>query len=405
MEAMQLDNEDSDIGPPPRVVLEDEEEVSPAQDAKEDGVPKNSETNLDINNRTRTHHDQCEHDKIQRCPNTSPSGFDLGSLTCISGTKISPGFSSFETFKPKVTQNRKQRCDSPVHKPLERKTSSDSKKSLPVSRLPKPKIYTTKTETKIKAPLIKRSAQFNLSSLTSIKKEGEDAKPKVPPPVPPRRSSLCTISTASLEEYADKLGTPEPHVQTKTERPPIHSSVQSSQAKSEKPKCASKLPVSKLNNSLGTEYPSKETDKIHKASKGENCKDKSSIKRGHTVEKTARPHILTNPPCNQPANKKTHMIKHASYESTEKNGHVVMTTTSNELENVYRKITKFNWNSNEFNSNPSPLSTSSCSSHGSSNMDHLRVCDSISPHSSEISSISTCSTDHEIRHTHNGITS
>ena len=403
MEAMQLDNEVSDIGPPPRVILEDEEEVSPAQDAKEDAVPKISETNLDINNRTRTHHDQCEHDNIQKYPKTSPSGLDLGSLTCISGTKISPGFSSFETFKPKVPQNRKQRCDSPVHKPLEHKTSSDTQKSLPASRLPKPKIYTTKTATQIKPPLIKRSAQFNLSSLTSIKKEDEDAKPKkVPPPVPPRRSSLCTISTASLEEYADKLGTGEP--QTKTEKPPRQSSTQS-QAKSEKQKCTSKLPVSRLNNSNSTEYPSKKIDKIHKASKGENCKDKSSIKRGHTVEKIARPHILTNPPFNQPTDKKTQMVKHASYESTEKNGHVIMTSASNELENVYRKITKFNWNSNEFNSNPSPLSTSSSSSHGSNNMDHLRVCNSMSPHSSEISSISTSSTDYEIRHIHNTITS
>ena len=400
---MQLENEEFDIGPPPRVILEDEEEVSPAQVAKEDSIPKNSETNLDINNATRTHN-QCEHDSIQNYPNTSPSGLDLGSLTCISGTKISPGFSSFETFKPKVAQNRKQRCDSPVHKPLERKTTSDTQKSLPASRLPKPKVYTTKTATQIKAPLIKRSAQFNLSSLTSIKKENDKVtKPKkVPPPVPPRRSSLCTISTASLEEYADKLGTAE--TQIKIEKPQRHSSTQS-QAKSEKPKCSSKLPVSRLNNSIGTEYPSKETDKNHKATKGENCRDKSSIRRGHMVEKTARPHILTNPSFNQPVSKKMQMAKHASYESTEKNGHVIMTSASNELENIYKKITKFNWNSNEFNSNPSPLSSSSSSSHGSNNTDHLKVRDSVSPHSSEISSISTCSTDYEIRHAHSVLTS
>ena len=392
---MQLDSEESDIGPPPRVILEDEEEVSPAQDAKEDVVPKNSETDLDIKNGARTHN-QCEHDSMQKYPNISPRGFDLGSLTCISGTKISPGFSSFETFKPKGAQNKKQRCDSPVHKPLERKTISDTQKSLPASRLPKPKIYTTKTTTQIKPPLIKRSAQFNLASLTSIKKEDEVVKPKkVPPPVPPRRSSLSTISTASLEEYADKLGTAEPPI--KTEKPPRHSSTQS-QVKNEKPKCSSKLPVSKLNNSIGTEYPSKET----KASKGENCRDKS-LRRGHIVGKTARPHMLTNP---QPVNKKAQMVKHASYESTEKNGHVVMTSGNNELENVYKKITKFNWNSNEFSSNPSPLSSSSsCSSHGSSNTDHLRVRDCISPHSSGISSTSTCSTDYEIRHAHNAITS
>ena len=384
---MQLDNDESDIGPPPRVVLEDEEEVKAAQNVKEDVVPEISETNLDINSGLRTSN-QYQHDSIQKQPNSnSPSRIDLGSLTCISGTKISPGFSSFETFKPKVAQYRKQRCDSPVHEPLEHK-NSDIQKSIPASRLPKPKIYTNKIVKQVKPPLIRRSGQLNLSSLTSVKKEDEVTKPKkVPPPVPPRRSSLITISKTSLEEYADKLGATEPE---KAEKPRDCNT--KSQTKNEKSKYSSKVPVSKLSRLTGI-HPSKEIDKIHnKGRKGENCKDKSSI-RG---QKSTRAHKIRNPPSHQPTNSKTQRAKHASYERADKNGHVVMTSANNELENIYKRITKFNWNSNEFSTNPSPLSSlSSCSSQGSNIIDcHLRASDCTSSNSSVISSASMiCSTD------------
>ena len=382
---MQLDNEESDIGPPPRVVLEDEEEVKAAQNVKEDVVPEISVTNLDINNGLHTC-DQYEHNSIQKYPNSnSPSRIDLGSLTCISGTKVSPGFSSFETFKPKVAQNRKQRCDSPVHKSLERK-NSDTQKSMPASRLPKPKIYTNKIVKQVKPPLVRRSVQLNLSSLTSVKKEDEVTKPKrVPPPVPPRRSSLITISKTSLEEYADKLGTTETE---KTEKPRQCNT--KSQTKNEKSKYSSKVPVSKLSSLTGI-HPSKEIDKIHKGKKGENCKDKSSI-RGHRIEKSTRAHKIRNPPSHQPANPKTQIPKHASHERAEKNGHTIMTCANNELENIYKRITKFNWNSNEFSTNPSPLSSLSCSSQGSNITDcHLRASDCTSSNSSVMSSASMIS--------------
>lgn len=345
----------------------------------------------------------------------------MGSLTCISGTKISPGFSSFETFKPKVAQNRKQRCDSPVHRPSEHKTTLDTQKFPPVSRLPKPKVYTTKLiAPQTKPPLIRRSAQFNLSSITSITKEDEVARPKkVPPPVPPRKSSLTstTISKTSLEEYADKLGSTESQTkiglkccstksQVKIDKPKCSSSTEP-QAKTERPKNTSRAPVSCSNISTGAEHSSKDTNKIHR-SRTENCSYKS-LTRSHTVEKSARPRIFSSAPLKKSvsSSNKTPMVKHASYESTEKNGHVLMTSTNAELENVYKKITKYNWNSTEFGShtttttNPTPLSSTPSSNN---NTDSVRTHDCVSPHSSIISTTSMCSTtDCEISQTHNTI--
>ena len=422
MESMDLE---SDIGPPPRVILEDEVEATAAQNAKEYVVPGNSESDLDSGVRT---HNLGEHSHVQKYPNSSPSGFDLRSLTCISGTTISPGFSSFETFKPKVAQNRKPRCDSPMHKaieaktvsntqkPVENKTVSDTQKSAPASRLPKPKIYTNKTPTQIKPPLIRRSAHLNLSSLTSIKKEevtteNRVSRPKkVPPPVPPRRSSLCTISKTSLEDYADKLGNVESQIKLKSFNT-------KSQAKTEKPKCCSteqhtqteipkySLKVSANKSHVPTRSSSKDVNKIQRSSKGENC-NKLSLRRGHTVEKSIRPHMLSSLPTNKPVNAEVQMTKHASFESTEKNGQVVMTSAGTELEKVYKKITKFNWNSTEFSNSPSPLSpsSSSTSSCGSNNIENARVPDFTSPYSSLISSSSTCSIEYDIRQAHGTIT-
>ena len=259
-ESTQLNSEESDIGPPPRVILEDEEDMTAAQNTNKHGASHDTKSNLDTSNRTLTHSQDDGENGIQKCPIVSPSGLDLGSLTCINGTKVSPGFSSFETFKPKAL-NRKQRCDSPIHKPLEDKTILNTHKSLPASRLPKPKVYTTKTK-QIKPPLIRRSAQYNLSSLTSIKKEATKPK-KVPPPVPPRHSSLSTISKTSLEEYADKLGKTEPQVKSEQQR----SSVKES--------------VDKLNNPVETEC-SKDTNKVQISSKNENNRNKSS-RRNHCI--------------------------------------------------------------------------------------------------------------------------
>lgn len=367
MESIQQHSEECDIGPPPRVVLEDGE-LAATENAKECIVSDNSESNLDIDNQTLVH-DQHKQSTTQKCLNASPNGLDLGNLTCISGTKISPGFSSFETFKPKA-QNRKQKCNSPIHKPLERKTILDIHKSLPTSRLPKPKVYTAKTASKIKPPLIKRSAQlnFSLSSLTSIKNEDEVTQPKkVPPPVPPRRSSLTTISKTSLEEYADKLGSTEP------------------QEKTEKPKSSLKVPVGRLNNPTETEH-SKDVNKTHKSEDSR----RTSLQRGHTVEKSARPHFLTNPPSEKPVKRDVQMTRCASYESSMKNGHIVMTSGNAELEKVYKKITKFNWNSTEFDSqmtNLSPSMSSSCNSNARAND---------SPCSSLTSSSSKCSIDNDV---------
>ena len=422
MESLDLE---SDIGPPPRVILEDEVEVTAAQNATEYIVSGNSESDLDSGMRT---HNQNEHSHVQKYPNSSPSGFDLRSLTCISGTKISPGFSSFETFKPKVAQNRKQRCDSPMHKavepkavsdtqkPNEHKTVSDTQKCAPASRLPKPKIYINKIPTELKPPLIRRSAQLNLSSLTSIKKEdvtteNRVSKPKkVPPPVPPRRSSLCSISKTSLEDYADKLGSVESQTkidkmksfstksQVKIERP--KSSSTEPHMKTETPKCPLKAPANRSNVPTGNS--SKDANKIQRSSKGENC-NKPSIRRGHTVEKSTRPHML---PSNKPVNTKIQMTKHASFESTEKNGQVVMTSSGTELEKVYKKITKFNWNSTEFNNSSSPLSSSSSLSLRDSNsIENVQVPNSTSPYSSLISSSSTCSLEYDIIQAHSTIVS
>ena len=410
---------ESDIGPPPRVILEDEVEVTAAQNATEYVVPGNSESDLDSGICT---HNQGEHGHVQKYPNSSPSGFDLRSLTCISGTKISPGFSSFETFKPKMVQNRKQRCDSPVHKviepkpvsdtqkPVEHKTMSDTQKCAPVSRLPKPKIYASKkTPTQLKPPLIRRSAQLNLSSITSIRKEdvtieNRVTKPKkVPPPVPPRRSSLCTISKTSLEDYADKLGSVES--QTKIDKPSTKSQVKIERPKNsstephmktEIPKCPLKAPANRSNVPTGSS--SKDANKVQRSSKGENC-NRPSIRRGHTVEKSTRPHMLSH----KPVNTKVQMMKHASFESTEKNGQVVMTSTGTELEKVYKKITKFNWNSTEFNDTSSPQSSSSSLSlRSSNNIENIQMADSTSPHSSLSS---TCSIEYDIRQAHGTIMS
>lgn len=392
METTEVETDEYDIGPPPRVILEDEEEII-IQNAKQHVMSDNSESNLDTNNGTRTH-DQHEHNTFQNYPNSSPSGFDLRSLTSISGTKVSPGFSSFETFKPKPVQNRKQRCDSPIQRPPEHKPVTNAQKSLPASRLPKPKIYVTKTA-QVKPALIRRSAQLNLSSLTSIKKEDEvnaeddvNKPKKVPPPVPPRRSSLNTISKTSLEEYADKLGSAERP--TKIEKLKFlnarsQAKITSSSTEQQAiPKCSYRPDIS-----TGADHSSR------RLSKGENC-NKSSIRRGHTVERSAKPRIFSNQPSTNLVHKKTQMTKLASYESTEKNGQVVMTSASTELENVYKKITKFNWNTNEFSShvnNPSPLSSTSCSSCGSNN---VKVSDNASPHSSIISGSSTCSIEYDI---------
>jgi len=286
------------------------------------------------------------------CPPLAATGhtsyLDLGSITSINnGTAISPGLSSFETFKPHAqSKQSKRRLDTPIKVPQKNKvtgtkTTLSGQKSQPGSRIPKPTIqFTTKT-TQVK-PKIKKSAasQLNLSVLTTI----DDAKPekepeanslfrassmkikkKVAPPVPPRRSSLsaASFSTASLEEYANELGGTE--LANKTQEFPETSD------DNLKEDSSSKVQTSPKTQATG---------------KG---KRRPSLQRGTVIPRSAKPHVIKKMPLSNPI-QKSQITKRMSLESIEKDGHAVVrsSTDDSELEEVYRKITKFNWNSNEF---------------------------------------------------------
>jgi len=282
------------------------------------------------------------------CPPLAATGhtsyLDLGSLTSISnGTAISPGLSSFETFKPhpQSKQPSKQRLDTPIKVPQKNKITGakatlSGQKSQTASRIPKP---TFQFSTKIieAKPKIKKSAasQLNLSVLTSIDDAKPDKEPepkshfrtssmktkKVAPPVPPRRSSLtaASYSTASLEEYADELGG--------TEQNKTHKLAETSDDNS-KEDSSSKVQASPKTKATG---------------KG---KRKSLLQRGTVIPRSAKPHVVKKMSLSNPIQKS----KITSLESIEKDGCAVVRSSSNdsELEEVYRKITKFNWNSNEF---------------------------------------------------------
>ena len=284
------------------------------------------------------------------CPSSAAIGYgtshlDLGSLTSISnGAAISPGLSSFETFKPSK-QPSKHRSDTPIKVPQKNKVTGtkatlSGQKSQPASRIPKPTIqFTTKTmqvKPKTKKPA---ATQLNLSALTSIGDAKPDKEPvadshsrassmkskKVAPPVPPRRSSLsaASYSTASLEKYANELGGTESQ---------------------DKPQEFTETSDDNLKEDSSTKVQA--SPKTQATGKGKN---KSSLQRGTVIPKSVKPYVSKKMPSSNPI-QKSQITKHMSLESIEKDGCTIVRSSSNdsELEEVYKKITKFSWNSNEF---------------------------------------------------------
>ena len=148
------------------------------------------------------------------------------------------------------------------------------------------------------------------------------SKNRVAPPVPPRRSSLsaASYSTVSLEDYANELGGNEL-------RNKIEDSTDTPAADDKKKETSSKA---------------NDSPKSQVAGKG---KGKYLQQRGAVIARSAKPHVLKKSAAYNPI-----PISQITLETMEKDDTAVVKSSSkdNELEEVYKKITKFNWNSNEF---------------------------------------------------------